>query len=413
MARLALRLQVFISSPSDVEHERNEVERVILGLGQQVQRDDLLVTVYRFEKEAQPGYGRPVDQGLADLRKSELVIAILGKGLGSPSRPGSEETGTLEEIRIAEELVRAGKIDDLFLYYRSFKDGTPARSIASTIGPIMESRKQTVWPYAGPADLAGLVKTHVERWLENWRDVPEICRHAFEHSNLSAECGAMLGENRLDLLLKAFDLTRWPLMSSQLGAFAVQVYQQDGVNAANRLVPAELADQAPFIRNMPGDGARFAHRELFFLACAYGLLDAILAGDTSAVAREPYVNEVHQYLAAMVARSPDPRRIERELCTWLQRRHGVDAVRATGRNFAAYVLGMIGAHDAAGQLAKSLVEDNGQDVRLYCIASLGKLRSRRHLTLLRDIYKSSRQPEEQEMIAKAICRIVDVANFEL
>jgi hypothetical protein len=74
---------------------------------------------------------------------------------------------------------------------------------------------------------------------------------------------------------------------------------------------------------------------------------------------------------------------------------------------------MIGDRDAVDQLAESLVEDTGVDVRKYCITSLGKLRARRHMALLRDSYKNTYDPLERDLIAKAICRIAGVAHFEL
>jgi len=122
---------------------------------------------------------------------------------------------------------------------------------------------------------------------------------------------------------------------------------------------------------------------------------------------------VHQYLAALVARTPDRSNIVAVLRTWLSRRSGINGVRPIARNFAAYVLGMVGADEASDQLAESLVEDEVAEVRLYCVTSLGKLRARRHLALLRDTYKSSREAIEQETIAKAICRIIGIARFEL
>jgi HEAT repeat protein len=94
-------------------------------------------------------------------------------------------------------------------------------------------------------------------------------------------------------------------------------------------------------------------------------------------------------------------------------RKGINAVRPITRNFAAYVLGMVGADEAADDLAESLEQDEAAEVRFYCVTSLGKLRSRKHLSLLRNTYKMSRQAIEQGMIAKAICRIVGIARFEL
>src|SRR5215831_9092554 len=109
MARLALGLRVFISSPSDVQDERDAVARTVMELAPRAARDDLLLSVYRFEIDGTPGYGRPLDQISADLEASELVIAILGKGIGTPARVGGTETGTLEEIRLAERLVQVGQ----------------------------------------------------------------------------------------------------------------------------------------------------------------------------------------------------------------------------------------------------------------------------------------------------------------
>lgn len=411
MASLALRLQVFISSPTDVQEERDRAEQAVMSLAPRAAREDLLLDVYRFEKDAVPAFGRPLDQSNVDLRASELVIAILGNGVGSPASPGSRETGTLEEIRIAERLVERGGADDLFLYYRVL-DNRPVPSIATTISAIMESRKQTVWPYTTPDDLVALVQRHVERWLEDWYGLPQICRHAFERSELGLERAIQVGENRMDSLFAAFDVDDRPV-PKRLGELAVRMYQRHGPTAARVALPPDAAGLAPFVTELPGSGIRFAHDELFYLACASGLLDAISRNDPTATERKQYVNQVHQYLSTLIDRTADVANVTAVLCDWLARRSGAKAVRPTARNFAAYVLGMIGAHCAADQLAESLVEDPGDGVRLYCITSLGKLRSRRHLALLRGAYHDRQYAQQQEMIARAICRIIGVARFEL
>jgi hypothetical protein len=413
MARLTLGLQVFISSPSDVQAEREEVTRAVLALAPRAARDDLLLTVYRFETNALPTFERPLDQSNVDLQASELVIVILGKGVGSPSRPGSTETGTLEEIRIAEQLVQDGRADDLFLYYRATGSNEPVPSIASTMRPIIESRKQTVWPYADPHCLGRLVALHVEKWLERWYDVPRICRHAFDRSELAMERAIPLGENRLDGLLRTFELDRQRLVPKPICDVAIGMYQRHGPKAGELPLPREVAESAPGVVLPSDKGAQFVHIELFYLACASGLIDAILRRDPAAMERKPYVNQVHQYLATLIRRRPDAATIAGILRDWLRCRSGPDVVRPVARNFAAYVLGMIGDRSAADQLAESLVEDTGEGVRRYCITSLAKLRARRHMGLLRDTYKNTYDPQERELIAKAICRIAGVAHFEL
>jgi hypothetical protein len=412
MATLALGLPVFISSPADVQEERDKVEQAVMALAPRAAREDLLLSVYRFEKDAIPAYGRPLDQSNVDLRGSELVIAILGKGIGSPARMGSTETGTLEEIRIAERLVKCGRTDDLFLYYRALDDKQPVPSVATTVSAIMEHRKQTVWPYRDPDHLVTLVGRHVERWLEDWYGIPKICRHAFERSDEALERTVQGGENRLNSLFAAFDLDGRPI-PPRLGELAVAMYQRHGPSAATLPLPPDVGGFTPFVSVSPGHGIRFAHAELFYLACASGLLCAIAERDPTAMERKQYINQIHQYLATLVDRTADLQMVTNVLCDWLARRSGSNTVRPTARNFAAYVLGMIGAHGAADQLAESLVEDDGANVRLYCITSLGKLRSRRHLPLLRSAYHERKYLQEQEMIAKAICRIIGVARFAL
>jgi hypothetical protein len=80
---------------------------------------------------------------------------------------------------------------------------------------------------------------------------------------------------------------------------------------------------------------------------------------------------------------------------------------------AAYVLGMLGAIDAQEDLARAAVDDLGQDVRLYCVTSLGKLRARQQLPVLKQLYAREADQQLRLMIAQAICRMTGVADYEM
>lgn len=74
---------------------------------------------------------------------------------------------------------------------------------------------------------------------------------------------------------------------------------------------------------------------------------------------------------------------------------------------------MLGSLHAQDDLARAARDDRGQDVRLYCITSLGKLRSRRHLMLLVRLYREETDPRLRLTIGQAVCRIVGIAHYEL
>ena len=83
------------------------------------------------------------------------------------------------------------------------------------------------------------------------------------------------------------------------------------------------------------------------------------------------------------------------------------------RNFAAYVLGMLGALEAQDALARACETDRGQDVALYSVTSLGKIRSRRYLDLLVDQFEKVSDSHLRLTIGQAICRIIGIAEYEL
>ena len=98
-----------------------------------------------------------------------------------------------------------------------------------------------------------------------------------------------LGENRLDSILRAFDLDRQRLIPKPLCDVAVGMYQRHGPKAGELPLTDGVAKLAPSIVQPSDKGKQFAHVELFYLACALGLIDAILRRDPAAMECKPYV----------------------------------------------------------------------------------------------------------------------------
>jgi len=441
MIELALRIPIFIASPTDVKQERDIVEQEIARISKLSIEKRLLLEPIRWEKDARPGWGRPQDLLNPKVRGAELVIVILWSRMGSAASTRSDETGTMEEFRIASEYVGLGRSDDVFVYFRD----TPPPSSASPhsmqrVGEFKESlhRSKSILTcdYADPNEFRETFRRHLEAWLERWSRIPEICEYALRQS-APAHHKSLTGENMLAIYHRVFDETQAPELSARLGRLAVNRYQRNGGPRASSLAisPDTLGDPSswaihastqpevvlnmladagqpvPPLRRESNDSVYFATPQWFYFFCAIGLIDAICRADMTAVALVPYVNPVHQVFSALAVTRRE--RIIEVLGMWLANRDGTTTSQPIVRNFSAYVLGMLGAIEAQDLLAEAAQYDEGSGVQLYCITSLGKLRARRHLALLAKLFFQVAEDYTRLVTAQAICRITGVARYEL
>jgi hypothetical protein len=237
----------------------------------------------------------------------------------------------------------------------------------------------------------------------------------------------MFVENRLVEVERRFDFQNDWELSCELGRCAVSLYQRFGTEAIEHSIPvneikrgrrrldglcsigpaepqrtqdllASLQGELSFgpapLRRDPSGGVFFCGKEWFHFFCSLGLLDAIREDRFEAIYRYPYGNPVHQYLAALARRPENRRVVVSHLMNWLSRRNRATGSMPIVRNFAAYVLGMIEAHEAFELLGEAL-NDTGQDVALYSICALGKLRSRRHLPKLVELWLASSDDQKR------------------
>jgi hypothetical protein len=300
----------------------------------------------------------------------------------------------------------------------------------------------TPWHYVDEFDLRSTFARHLTQWLDRWIGVPEICEETMWKIPPKVAPSTLLRENRLHAILLHFDLDKSRDLASRLGAMAVAAYQRSGPDGYGKPLSIQRSESAEIaalidgdmpreswsslIRDAPSDVevrplsaskdgiVRFAAPEWFYFFCAVGLLDAIVTGGWDAVERHPYVNNTHQYLAALVERYSEKRsRVIATLSEWLTGATSAGRGRPIVRNFAAYVLGMISAVEAEDELAQAARDDQGQDVPTYAICALAKLRSRRHLGLLVRLRGRASDERQRLLIGQAICRITGVAHYEL
>lgn len=446
MADLALRLKVFVASPGDLISERDIVERLVGAHAQECQRHRLLLQCFRWENGVTPGYERPQSRINRQLRTAELTVVMFWTRLGSAATLGGEETAAQEELRLAGELVETGISDDVFVYFKTAEPPAAANAVdVERVRQLRQGLEHSKHVFSATfetqLEFEDAFRRHLRLWVERWVGVPEICEFALDHSAGSATPADVLSDARLHQVLCRVDLDHAQPALSILGRVAVDAYQREGPTAWVRPLPS---DAASCLRRLPGplvealldgrdhdveDGSsiplaptplaraghelHFADAEWFYFCCAHGLTEAIAARRVEAVARRPYINPVHQYLKGLVQERRALGRLSPVLRGWLANRDGSTANRPVARNFAAYVIGMLGDVDAQEDLARAIAEDSGRDVRLYCVTSLGKLRARQQLPVLKELYGREPNPQFRLTVAQAICRMTGVADYEM
>ena len=422
MADLALRLKVFLASPSDVRAERDVAERELLDLQKDCAKDRLLIETYRWEKQITPTFGRVQSIINTQLRTAELTIAIFWSTLGTVASLG--ETGTLEEFRLAGERVTQGYADDVFLYLKTAPP--PASADPAKTDGVKRFRDRVTsgdqlfaMTFETTDEFRERISHDLRLWIDRWRGVPDICGYALRMTPGAAPPASILGENRLARLKQRYDPFTALDTLNRVADTALRMYQAHGPLAAELVledVPVSSPDTVHLVEagviTIDQGGIRFEDAEWFYFCCAVGLRRALAKADVSAVERIPFINAIHQYLQALAV-GPDRQAIVTTLRRWLLNSGGVTEGKPVARNFAAYVLGMLGAAEAHEYLARVIQEDVGEGVRNYCVASLGRLRARVQLPVLAELFRRTEDPDLRLMTAQAVSRMIGVADYPM
>ncbi len=431
MADLSLSLPVFIASPAEVSAEREVAEEVVLGAARDAAKRGLLLYPFRWEHDYFAASGQPQPPLTEQLRRAENVVVILWTRVGAGSRV---------ELETALELAEHGEIDNVAIYFKTPQAGCASNDVQKLREALVASDRALCWEFASTNDFRRLFDHQLRLWLARWEGAPACCQYALENSS-SMRGTDHVGDNRLLALERIFDLSTLAHVRPYLGATALQSYQRHGAEALRQrlnrgllqehdpwwmchALPVEqmqekwqpgrrgqpFASPAPLVIGSDGEVA-FADAEWFSYFCAVGLADAICQGRLEAVALRPYWNPVHQYLSAYVRR--ENLSITQTLIRWLTNADGSTGALPVARNFAAYVLGMIGAVEAQDVLAETMRRDIGEDVQTYCITSLGKLRARRYLPRLVGMFQKESNQIRRLLLSQAVSNIVGFARFDL
>jgi hypothetical protein len=432
MAELALQLKIFVASSGDVAAEREAAFKEIQRLSERTARRRLLLQPFLWEHHARPAAGRPQGTINPYLAEAELTVAIFWSRVGS-------------ELRLALEQVASGSSDEVFVYFKTADpppeaSGVEVEACREFKRAIKTSRRLLAFEFDTLDQFQKLFSRHLESWTERWYDVPNICECTIAHSPPASISSIERGESRLTAIRASFDYEREVTLTEALGRIAVTSYQSLGPTAVSKALDLKAAGLSNgdwrSLVDTNGNGVEhvlsrlsgrtfsggrplreeckyvyFNNEEWFSFFRAAGLAAAVAEGRVDAVDRRPYPNAVHQYLQVLAQKNYP--QVVAVLKRWLLNVENCTRGKPMARNFAAYVLGMIGASEAHCDLARAACEDQGIGVQMYCITSLGKLRARPQLPLLVNLYNDSPETETRLTIGQAICRMVGILRYEL
>ena len=157
-------IRIFISSPSDVQAERDALKALVKDELQHTigEKHQLHLVPVMWEELGRPGMGDIQDNLFRQLGEFNIFIGIFWHRFGTPS--GDYQSGSEAEFRLAYEKWKADNSFPIFMY---FCDGPLPNDV--DIDQLMQVRsfrdevksKGLTWHYQGAEDLVKKVRKHL------------------------------------------------------------------------------------------------------------------------------------------------------------------------------------------------------------------------------------------------------------
>lgn len=117
------KVRIFVSSPGDVQRERDQLDKVVQELNSTlaalVPERGLVLELWRWETDAHPGYGMGGPQNVIDrqapIADFDIFIGIMWRRFGTPTE--QRGSGTEEEFHAARQGWRANRRPREILFY--------------------------------------------------------------------------------------------------------------------------------------------------------------------------------------------------------------------------------------------------------------------------------------------------------
>ena len=168
-------LRVVVASPSDVQEERDVLDKVVTEVNRGVAADrGIRLEVARWETDAYPGFHPDGPQGLIDpilrITDCDLLIGIFWKRFGTAT--SDAESGTEHEIHVAHEAWKRSGAPQIMIYFNE-QSAFPGSSVGAVQWAHVLRFKENFpkeglwWAYEGHTQFERLVRNHLTQYVRD------------------------------------------------------------------------------------------------------------------------------------------------------------------------------------------------------------------------------------------------------
>lgn len=162
-------LNVFIGSPGDLQDERETTRQVIDRVNRHLARNLGVSVELRGWEDTLPGHARPQELINRDIEDCDLFLGLVWKRWGTPT--GEYSSGFEEEFRLAESLIEAKKISEVWLFFKDIDaslledPGEQVQQVLRFKRQVAKERRFLYKQFASTADWSDLLYDSLADYL--------------------------------------------------------------------------------------------------------------------------------------------------------------------------------------------------------------------------------------------------------
>ena len=249
------KVQIFVSSPSDVQREREVLERIVNRISRTIASEiGLVLELIAWETHMWPGFGEDAQDVInRQLGFYDIFIGIMWNRLGTPT--GRAPSGTVEEFQRAYGSWRIHKRPSLMFYFNrkpydfTSKEEVEQKSKVIEFQQQLQSLGALYWNYSGVEEFQELVFDHLIREIqklkptgpesetaiseqfcnrEHWGNLYKLGDWTLDQEQRCIGSGIyqfLLSRNEYGL--KSFTIT------AKITFYDYEIYKNDGMDTAN------------------------------------------------------------------------------------------------------------------------------------------------------------------------------------
>jgi len=165
MGKLIKKLRVFVSSPSDVNEEKERLPKIVDELNRTVgQHENIYLELVQWQTHGVPDMGRPQEVINRQIGLYDIFIGIMWKHFGTPT--GKANSGTQEEFEIAFDCWKRANRPRIMFYFNQAPYTLKDKGDLKQIQRVLEFQEQLknkglIWYFNGPDEFEETVRGHL------------------------------------------------------------------------------------------------------------------------------------------------------------------------------------------------------------------------------------------------------------